>query len=229
MRHSLIAVLMTLGAAGLAGCTPGANLVTPGDQSATAEVATVAAKAVNIGNEIGGPSGFGGMRMSGYMQQMMANMGFSTADSLATPGSMMTVVFHNQSSQVCTFHLAYFSSQAGNQDQSADVTVPALGQQTFQMPCAEIVGLGSLETPGGIGCQLADGQTISNMMTVPGFLGTDYTCGSTYHMYLGPDTNDLNGNGDTQELIAYSQAMQTHMQSGGMMNGGMMSGSGLRQ
>ena len=48
-------------------------------------------------------------------------------------------------------------------------------------------------------------------------MGMDYACGATYHMYLTPDTGDLNSNGDTNELILMSEAMETHMQPGGMM------------
>ncbi len=196
------------------GCTPG-SVLPAGDGSDSA--ATVAAKATEVASRIGGASGFGGMQMSGYLQNGMPHMGFNSQTNLASPGSMMTVMLHNQALQNCTFHVTHFSSLDGSTEKTQDVNVPAGGETEVQIPCAEIVGAGPLDTPGGVGCVLADGQQVSNMMTVPGFMGMDYACGATYHMYLTPDTDDLNGNGNTNELILMSEAMQTHMQSGGMM------------
>jgi hypothetical protein len=203
------------------GCAPG-SVLPAGDASSPAE--RVASRATEVASQIGGADGFGGGWMDGYMQQMMPHMGFNSQTDLATPGSMMTVTLHNQASQSCIFHLSYFSSLDTPAEQTQDVTVPANTETTVQIPCSEIVGAGPLDVPGGAGCILADGQQIGNMMTVPGFMGTDYACGSIYHMYLMPDVNDLNGNGDTTELIVVSEAMQTHMQSGGMM--GHMGGNG---
>jgi hypothetical protein len=189
------------------------------------KVAEVAAKAVQVASQIGGANGFGGMRMAGYMQAAPSNMGFNSGSDLASPNSMMTLVLHNGSTQTCTFHLAYYSSQVGTAEQSQDVTVPPGQTGTTQIPCSEIVGLGSLEDPQGVGCTLGNGQTVGNMMTVPGFLGMDFACGGTYHMYLAPDTDNLTGTGDTSALITMSEAMQTHMQS--MMSGGMMGAGGM--
>lgn len=217
---------MVLGALGLAGCAPGVNLGSQDDQSATAEAAMVAAKAINVADQIGGVGGYGGMAMNGYMQHVEPQMGFMTMGDLAEPGSMMNVMLHNQSAQVCTFHLNYVTSQNGTQEQTQDVTVSPDGQQVVQMPCSEIMGFGSLENPGAVGCHLVDGQAIGNMMAVPGFLNMDYACGGTYHMYLTEDTNDLDGDGDTQELVLTSEAMQTHMAAGGPM-GHMHPGRGM--
>ena len=206
------------------GCTPG-SVVPAGDGSDLA--ATVASKATEVASRIGGETGFGGVRMNGYMEHTQSHMGFNSQVDLASPGSMMTVMLHNQASQNCTFHLTYFSSLDSSVEQTQDVDVPAGGETPVQIPCAEIVGAGPFDTPGGVGCVLADGQQVSNMMAVPGFMGMDYACGATYHMYLTPDTNDVNGDGDTNGLILMTEAMQTHMQSGGMM--GNMGGGNMQQ
>lgn len=205
------------------GCAPGSGIPTSGGSDLAA---IVAAKATEVASRIGGATGFGGTRMDGYMQQTMPHMGFNSQADLAAPGSMMTVTLHNQVSQDCTFHLTYFSSQDPSADQTKDVAVPAGGDTTVQIPCSEIIGAGPLDTPGGLGCVLADGQQVSNIMTVPGFMGMDYVCGATYHMYLTPDTDDVNGDGDTNALVLMSEAMQTHMQSGGMM--GNMGGGNMQ-
>ena len=195
--------LATVVAGGLwfaAGCTTGA-----GPAGIAGEVDSVASKAVSVASQIGGMSGFGGTRM-----------GFQGMGDMASGGGMM-MMLHNQSSQGCTFHVTHFSSQDGGTEQTADVNVLAGGEITVPLPCSEIVGMGPLEMPGGIGCHLADGQAVRNTMAVPGFLNMDYACGGTFHMYLQPDTGDLDANGDTQELILMSEAMQTHMSSGGPM------------
>ncbi|GMU23466.1 MAG: hypothetical protein AMXMBFR13_35440 [Phycisphaerae bacterium] len=208
----------------LSSCVSGPGSLTGGDSKT---VSAVAEKAAQVASLIGGPTGFGGMSMSGYMQAAPSQMGFNSSSDLATPGGMMTVRMHNQAGQACTFHLAYSSSQADPSDQTQDVTVPAGQTGTVQIPCAEIMGLGSLNDSQAVGCTLADGRTFANMMAVPGFLNMDYACGSAYDMYCTPDTADLDGDGDVDEFITMSNAMQTHMQSmsGAMMGGGMMGGS----
>jgi len=213
----------------LSSCVSGPSAITGADSKT---VSAVAEKAAEVASQIGGPTGFGGMDMSGYMQAAPSQMGFNSPDDLASPGGMMTVRLHNQAGQACTFHLAYFSTQADPNDQTQDVTVPPGQVGTVQIPCAEMMGLGSLDNPLAVGCTLADGQIVANMMAVPGFLNMDYNCGSTYDMYLTPDAGDLTGDGNTNELITMSNAMQTHMQSmSGAMGGGMMgsntSGGGM--
>ena len=52
-------------------------------------------------------------------------------------------------------------------------------------------------------------------MAVPGFLGEDFTCGGIYGCVLEQDVNDLDGDGDTEELIILSDAMTFHMMNGG--------------
>lgn len=203
---------------GLSGCVPGADV---------GDAAGVAAKATAVASRIGGADGFGGARMNGYMEHAEPQMGFMAGADLADSNGSMTMRMHNQAGQECTFHVSYFSSPDGSQDQTLDVTVPAGGEQSVQIPCSEIVGLGPLETPGGVGCHLASGEAVENTMAVPGFLGMDYGCGATYHMYLTPDTDDLDGDGDTQELVLTSEAMQTHMASGGPM--GHMHGGNMMQ
>lgn len=211
LYYSIAASWIMFGA--LSGCVPNAGLPADGSADAT----QVAAKAIAVGNMIGGAAGYGGTRMNGYMQHAEAQMGFMTGSDLAGQGNMMNVMLHNESGQACTFYLDYVASQEGAGEQTQDVSVAAGGEQVVQVPCSEVMGLGPLENPGAAGCVLADGQAFSNMMAVPGFLNMDYACGGTYHMYLQPDTDDLDGDGDTQELILSSEAMQTHMASGGPM------------
>jgi hypothetical protein len=74
----------------------------------------------------------------------------------------------------------------------------------------------------------ADGTSLDNRMCVPGFLGTDFQCNGPYRCYLAPDVNDLDGDGNTQELIVSTEALQSHMNRQGMGMGGsssMMKGS----
>jgi hypothetical protein len=212
------AVLILLPAGLLGGCATrvgaphGAN-----DNSNNALVSEVAAKATEVAGLVGGTNGFGGPMMDGFEAHCPANIGFDGAGDLANSNGTVACRFFNESSQACTFHLGTIASYAGLNEQTRDVDVPAGEDVTVDVPCAEIMGLGPLDRPGGVGCGLADGTTVANTLAVPGFLGLDYTCGGTYTCYLTPDVNDLNGNGDTQELILLSEAMQLHMQNGGPM------------
>jgi len=63
------------------------------------------------------------------------------------------------------------------------------------------------------------------MMTVPAFLGLDYECEDTYRFTLTPDVDDLDGDGDTTELIVQSDALGLHMMNGGPF--GHMHGGGM--
>lgn len=209
----LISMAAIVAMAGIA-CMVIPSLPGTGDD---ATVAAVAAKAVNVANHIGGAQGYGGTLMTGYPDHMPSNMGFIHADDLARSGGSTLVGFRNDSNFDCTFQLNYFASHMGFEEFSANIDVPADENVTFDIPCAEIIGLGSLETPGVTGCSLADGQTISNTMAVPAFLGTDYFCGGGHHFRLAPDTDDLDGDGDTEELILTSDALLGHMGSGGPM------------
>ncbi|MHC4444993.1 MAG: hypothetical protein ACYTF1_00955 [Planctomycetota bacterium] len=219
-------VLVALGM-WIAGCFSGFGLPLTGDQGLAT---VVAGKAVNIADLVGGTNGFGGMMMDGYMQHAESMMGFHGSGDLADPnGSDMPVTLHNHSDEDCTFHLTYFTSHMGLDEQVMDVMVTAGLQTTVEIPCSEIIGMGPLEMPGEAGCHLASGEAVANTMAVPCFLGMDYTCGATHEFHLKPDTDDLDGDGDTEELIILSDAMQDHMASGGPMGhmhggGGMMMG-----
>jgi hypothetical protein len=52
-------------------------------------------------------------------------------------------------------------------------------------------------------------------MAVPGFLGQDFICEGVFECVLTPDVDDLDVDGDTEELIIISGAMEFHMTDGG--------------
>ncbi len=191
----------------LAGDAPGV-----GDSSA---VSDVAARALEVAAEVGGRDGYGGSLMEGYVGHMPSQIGFHDQTDLATGTGDMVVRLRNGSDQAGTFHLSYFASYTGLDDQMMDVEVGAGEEITVEIPCSEIVGMGPLDMPGETGCHLADGEAVDNMMAVPGFLGQDFTCGGVYECVLTPDVDDLDGDGDTEELIMLSDAMEFHMMDGG--------------
>ena len=190
-------------------------------------VAAVAAKATDVADQVGGADGFGGMMMSGYRQHGPSHMGFLDDSDLADSNGVIMVRMHNGAQEACTLHMSYIASYLGLDEETEDFDIPAGGELTFELPCAEIVGAGPLTEPGGVGCHVGtnglavgtNGLPVGNHMMVPGFLGLDYACGSDtpYECYLQADEDDLDGDGDTTELILLSQAMQMHMQDGGPM------------
>ncbi len=204
-------VFVVMSFAVIAGC---ANGVFPGT-STDPTLAVVAAKAETVAETVGGPNGFGGMLMTGYVGHMPLQLGFTTSDDLAQPGATMTVTLRNDSDRDGTFHLFYFAGHMGLVDQSVDVDVPAGAEASVEIPCPEIVGMGPLDEPGEAGCHLADGESVDNVMAVPGFLGEDFTCDGVYEYVLTPDIDDLDGDGDTEELIILSDAMEFHMTNDG--------------
>ena len=215
------ATAVAVGAFGLAGCTNQA--VNTGDAS------IVAAKAIAVADLVGGTAGYGGMSMTGYVDHAPLHMGFIDAGDLAASGETMSVRLRNESDQEATFHLTYFASSIDFEEQTMDVVVAAGEETTVEIPCSEIVGMGPLNTPGGIGCTLFSGQEIDNLMAVPVFLGMDFLCGTVRQFVLTPDVNDLDDDGDVEELILLSDGMLGHMQSGGPTGhthrmGGMMGG-----
>lgn len=218
-------LLIAVGVASLAaGCTNIAGL--PGTDAAL--VPLVSSKAATVAEQVGGAQGFGGMMMNGYFDHAPMNMGFIDANDLADPNSGMTVRVQNDAGLPCTCFMRYVASFEGVNEQGREVEIPANGEIDVDIPCSEIVGMGPLETPGGVACRFADGEAIPNTMSVPGFLGLDYQCGEMHRFMLTPDVNDLDGDGDTAELIMLSRGMQTHMLDGGPMGhqhgdgGGMM-------
>ncbi|MBI5764251.1 MAG: hypothetical protein HZA51_12085 [Planctomycetes bacterium] len=224
MKKILIGVVfsssgLVLGACSVGGLESLLNLIGP-----TGLTAGIASKAEAVARQMGGPGGFGGEMMDGFAGHMPQHMGFHNETNLVEPGGTMMVGMSNESGQDCVFHLTYVTSQMGANEQTLDVTVPAGGDVTVQMPCSEIMGMGSLEMPGQPGCHLADGQPVDNTMAVPGFMGMDYSCGDEQIFRLMADAIDLDGDGDHQELIIISQAMEQHMQSGFRMGMGPMMG-----
>lgn len=194
------------------GCTNG---VIPLGGGESTDVSDLAAKALDAATEVGGENGFGGSLMDGYAAHMPGNMGFDGQGDLASDASGMMVLVRNESEQDGTFHVSYVASHMGLEDQMMDVEVPAGEEVTVEIPCSEIVGIGPLNEPGEPGWHFADGEAIDNMMAVPGFLGEDFTCGGVYECVLTPDVDDLDGDGDTEELIIVSDAMEFHMTDGG--------------
>ncbi len=195
-----------------AGCMTG--IVGPGDGDSRA-VSEVAGKALDVAAQIGSADGFGGSLMEGYIDHMPDQMGFQSAGDLAPETAAMMVRLRNESDEDGTFHLSYVASHMGLDVQSMDVEVGAGEEVTVEIPCSEIVGVGSLDTPGAPGGHLADGEAVDNMMAVPGFLGQDFTCEGVYECVLTPDVDDLDGDGDTEELILISDGMELHMRNGG--------------
>lgn len=199
----------------LMGCTA-VNSSMLVDTSPTGLTADVAAKAQQVAQQIGGVTGCGGNLMNGYMDHMDSYMGFDNAQDLAAAGGHMTIELTNSAGQACTFHVAFLSSAAGIGQQIRDVSVAAGQTVTVDLPCSEIVGMGSIDAVGQSAGQLADGTQFDNRMCVPGFLGSDFSCGGTFRCTLMQDINDLNQNGNTQELIAVTNSMLSHMGPSGM-------------
>ena len=204
-----------------AGCMNGAIGPGGGDSTTVSDVAT---KALDVATQVGGANGFGGSLMDGYVAHTPGNMGFHDQDDLASETSDMMVLVRNESEEDGTFHISYVASHMGLEHRMMDVEVPAGEEVTVEIPCSEIVGIGPLDEPGEPGCHLADGEAVDNMMAVPGFLGQDFTCDGVYECVLTPDVDDLDGDGDTEELIIISHAMEFHMLNGGPL--GHMHGGG---
>lgn len=216
---------MVLGVLVFAGCTT--------QSPVSGDAPLVAAKAVAVADWIGGDNGYGGINMMGYADHAPSFMGFVDSADLADPEATLSVLLRNDSTQEATFHLTYFASSDGLEEQTRDVVVAAGEETTEEIPCAEIVGMGPLTMPGAMGCHLAGGIEVENTLSVPVFLGMDFACGATLEFVLAPDLDDLDGDGDSEELILLSDGMLGHMQSGGPlghthrtegMMGGMMFG-----
>lgn len=210
-RFRILSALTVIAVMG-SGCMNG--MAPPGGGDSTG-VSDLAAKALDVAQGVGGDNGFGGSLMDGYVAHMPGNMGFYDRDDLASEISNMMVLVRNESDQDGTFHVSYIASHMGLEDQMLDVAVLAGEEVLVEIPCAEIVGIGPLGEPGATGFHFADGETVDNMMAVPGFLGQDFACSGVYECVLSPDVDDLDGDGDTEELIILSDAMEFHMTDGG--------------
>lgn len=225
IKRTLIGVVLGSGCLALCACTLGGLGTLFSFTGPTGLTANIASKAEAVARQMGGPGGFGGEMMDGYARHMPQHMGFHNDSNLVGSDAPMMVGLSNESGQDCVFHLSYVTSQMGATEQTMDVSVPAGGDVTVQIPCSEIVGMGPLETPGQPGCHLADGRSVNNVMSAPGFVGMNYSCGGEYMFHLMTDANDLDGDGDHQEFIIMSQAMEQFMQRGfptgmGTMMGG---------
>ncbi len=191
-------------------------------------VLSVASKATDIATQIGVPDGYGGPAMAGYYDHTATMMGFVDSDDLAAEDAALTIVVRNESAEEATFHVTYLASHLGLEEQSEEVVVAAGHEVEIELPCSEIVGMGSLDMPGGVGCHLANGVEIDNRMAVPIFLGMDFACDENQkgEFVLTPDTDDLDEDGDVEELILLSDGFVGHMQLGGPFGhshrGGMM-------
>ncbi len=190
--------------------------ISPGDGEPTGLAADVAQKAQEVVQQIGGPNGFGGPFVEDYYEHMAQHMGFHGPEYLADPDGDLVFELTNDSSLPCTFHLAYIESSAGLEEQYEDIVVTPGDTVEVELPCAEIVGVGGLTDVGTIAGELADGTVFDNRWCVPGFLNSDYACGGVYACALAPDTNDLDQEGDTEELIMVTSGLQLHMREGGM-------------
>lgn len=188
----------------------------------TGLAADVAAEATAVAKQIGGANGFGGSLVDGYASHVESHMGFHGLDDLADPDSPITIALHNESDEDGTFHVVYLASQMSSEDQIMDVDISAGTTVTVEIPGSEIIGLGSLTIVGQAAAHMADGREVFNALAVPGFWGSDYHADDTYHYYLRPDTTDLDADGDTEELIAITQALQLHMGPGGAAGHGHM-------
>jgi hypothetical protein len=172
-------------------------------------------KATDVAGQIGTTEGFGGNLMTGYMAHVGSGMGFVTIDDLADPDGVVTIRLVNQTAQNATFHLAYFAGRLGLDDQLSDIAVPADSETTREIPCSEIVGLGDLYMPGAMGCHLEDGDEVGNTFAVPMFFGLDFACGDTISFTLTADADDLDQDGDIDELILLSDGFLMHLEDGG--------------
>jgi hypothetical protein len=202
-----------------------------GTAAPTGVAAEVAAKAQAVAQTIGGADGFGGTMMNAYMGHMGDHMGFHSSEDLAEAGGHMNIELMNLADQPCTFHVAFVSSPDGSDEQTQDVTVPSGQTVTIDMPCSEIIGMGGLTPVEQMACHLEDGTELDNRMCVPGFLNSDFDCGGTFRCTLMQDTNDLDQDGNTDELIAVTSTMLSHIGQDGMSSHGgrrgMMFGAGM--
>jgi len=226
----MMGLLLVPGGCMMAGCTAGGG-VRAGEAGDVADdgalVSQVAAKAVDVADTIGGENGYGGPMMNGYAAHAEPQMGFTRLDDLAFMGQGMMMQLRNDSDAACRFEVHYIASAEGVDEQVTEVEVPAGETVVVPLPCSEIVGLGPLDAPGSRGCLHADGTEVDNTMAVPGFLGMDYSCGGTYDCSLTPDVDDLDGDGNTEELVLLSEGMRMHLQNGGPMGHNHGQGPGM--
>ncbi len=223
--RTLVATVATGLALMLAGCviSPTGLLGNVFDLPATPTglAAEVADKAVAIARRVGDPNGFapGLVEMEDFMGHMGAHMGFHGMRDLADPNASLRVELVNDANEPCVFHLTWIASHEGLDEQTLDVVVGPQDREPIELPCAEIVGLGALEEPGTPAAHLDDGTPLDNRYCVPGFLHDAFECAGMMQVMLSADEDDLDGDGDTQELIVTTQVLWEHMRGAGPMHG----------
>ncbi len=217
----------------LAGCTMGpASLLEslfdlPADPTGLA--AAVAGEAAAIAQRVGDPDGFAPGLLDDFLGHMGAHMGFGGLDDLADPNAPLRIELVNDADEPCVFHLGWIASHEGLDEQTLDVIVSPRDSEQVELPCAEIVGLGTLDEPGSAAAHLDDGTPLDNRFCVPGFLHDAFECAGTMRVTLGPDTDDLDRDGDTDELVVTTEVLWEHMSGIGPVHGpGMMLGPFIR-
>lgn len=210
------AVLAGVAAGILTLASTGCSSVWQGWEQPTGLAGEIAAKAEDIAELIGGVDGFGGPFMDGYINHMGTHMGFHNEFYLAGADDEFDVELTNGTPFPCQFHVAYIQSGLGLDEQVETVVVEPGETVEVRLPCAEIVGIGSVTIVGAVGAEATDGTFFDNRYCVPGFLHSDYDCGGTFASVLSRDINDLDGDGDTEEMMLVTIGMISHMQRGGM-------------
>ncbi|MCH7872856.1 MAG: hypothetical protein IID33_14265, partial [Planctomycetes bacterium] len=129
--------------------------------------AEVAAKALATSERIGGADGFGGAHLDDYSDHIDRHMGFHGAEYLADPDGRVVMRFENASEEEAVFQVVYLASHLGMDERIMEVSVAAASSATVDLPCAEIVGLGSLTDVGDIAARLAGGAELDNQWREP--------------------------------------------------------------
>lgn len=217
----MLALALLSAAVGLTtGCGLGTVALEP-----TGLAAEVAERAVDVADQIGGEDGFGGTWMNGYVDHMPMHMGFHGMAYLADEDGTVTIEVVNDAAPAAVVHVVYLTTAEGElTEQTVEVEVEGYGTVSIDVPCAEIVGVGALDDVGATAADLDDATALPNDFCVPAFLNADYVCGGVYAIYVGADEDDLDEDGDTEETVITTEALQTHMGPGGMSGSGHMYG-----
>lgn len=185
----------------------------------TGIAAAVADKAEAIARRVGDPNGFAPGVVEDFFSHMGPHMGFRSMADLADPNAPLRIELVNDANQPCVFHLSWIASHEGLDEQTLDVVVGPGDSEQVELPCAEIVGLGTLDEPGAPAAHLDDGTPLENRYCVPGFLHDAFECGGMMQAVLAPDADDLDNDGDTDELIVTTGVLWAHMRGRGPMHG----------
>ncbi len=181
--------------------------------------AAVADKVEAIARRVGDPNGFAPGVVEDFFSHMGPHMGFRSLADLADPNAPLRIELVNDANQPCVFHLSWIASHAGLDEQTLDVIVGPQDREPLELPCAEIVGLGTLDAPGTPAAHLDDGTPLENRFCVPGFLHDAFECGGMMRVVLAPDRDDLDNDHDTDELIVTTDVLWAHIRGMGPMHG----------